>query len=296
MPEELAADLVIDATGRGSRTPTWLAAHGYAAPEEDRVQVGVHYATRLFHRDPATLGGARMVLVAAAPGVHRGGFAQAIEGGRWLVTLIGVLGTRPPEDLGGFMAYASTLLADDIHQIVAEAEPAGGPWTMSYPASIRRRYERLRRFPERLVVIGDAVCSFNPTYGQGMSVATTEALVLRDLLDAGMGRIGRRFFRKMRRIVDVPWDQSVGADLRDPQVIGPRTQRWRVLTPYHDRVMKAAHRDPVVSHALTNVLGLVAPPQSLVHPRMVARVLRSDRRRLGGAVPTEPTPSPALHG
>jgi 2-polyprenyl-6-methoxyphenol hydroxylase-like FAD-dependent oxidoreductase len=300
----LAADLVIDATGRGSRTPAWLEANGYPAPVEDRVQVGVHYTTRLFHRDPAAARNARMILIGSAPGVHRGGFAQAIEGDQWLVTLIGVLGTRPPEDLEGFVAYASTLLADDIHRIVADGAPASEAWTMSYPASVRRRYERLRRFPERFVVVGDAQCSFNPTYGQGMSVATQEALLLRDLVEAGLDRVGVRFFRRARRLVDVPWDQSVGADLRDPQVEGPRTLRWRLLQPYLDRVFRAAHRDPEVSRTLMHVLGLVARPEVLVHPRMVGRVLRlaSARRstapHTGAALPAagaDAAPTSAVH-
>lgn len=281
-PTTLAADLVVDATGRGSRTPRWLADLGFDPPTTERVRVDVHYRTRLFRRDRPGPGGARQVLVTSEPGLPRAGFAQAVEGDRWLVTLVGVLGTRPPADLDGFRAFAGTLAAPDIHAIVADAEPAGQAVHATYPASVRHRYDRLRRFPGRFVVVGDAVCSFNPTYGQGMSVAVSEASVLRDLLDGGLDRIGPRFFRRSRGLVDVPWDQSVGADLRHPQVEGPRTVRWRLLTPYLTSVFRAAHHDATVARTLLEVMGLIERPEALLRPALVARVVRSLRtaRRL----------------
>jgi hypothetical protein len=142
------------------------------------------------------------------------------------------------------------------------------------------------------VVVGDAMCSFNPVYGQGMSVAAREARILRDVVDRGLDRIGPRLFRRARRIVDIPWDQSVGSDLRDPRVVGPRPLRWRLITAYLDRVFPAATRDPVVALRLLHVIGLVAAPESLMHPAVVARVLR-DRRRHGAPIPAGAEMAPA---
>jgi 2-polyprenyl-6-methoxyphenol hydroxylase-like FAD-dependent oxidoreductase len=289
--EGLHADLVVDATGRGSRTPHWLAELGFPVPETDEVHVDVRYTTRFF-RSATPPGGAKQILVTGNPGNQRGAFAQAVEGDRWLVTLMGMHGEQPPSDLGGFIDYARRLAASDIAELISGATPDGDAETTTYPASRRRRYERLRRFPERYVVLGDAMCSFNPIYGQGMSVAAREARILRDVVDRGLDRIGPRFFRRARRIVDIPWDQSVGADLRDPRVIGPRPLRWRLITAYLDRVFPAATRDPVVALTLFHVIGLVAAPETLMRPAVVARVLR-DRRRHGAPISAGAEMAPA---
>ena len=228
--EAVEADLVVDATGRGSRSLRWLAALGYTVPREERLEVGVHYTTRLFRRAPQTFGEWRNVTVAIPPGERRGAVALAVEGDRWLVTLIGILGERPPTALDAFLEYARTLWADDVYAVVADAEAIGEASTGAFAANERRRYDRLRRFPGGYVVIGDAVCALNPVYAQGMSVALGEALALASVLDAhGLDRVGRRFFRRTRRIVDVAWSMATDADLGHPGVEGRRTARWRVF-------------------------------------------------------------------
>ena len=159
-PEQaLAADLVVDATGRGSRSPRWLAALGYPVPDAEQIHVGVHYTTRTFLRSPAASGEWGSVNAAVPPGERRGAVALAVEGDRWLVTLIGVLGERPPTDRDGFVQYARTLWTPDVHAVIAGAEAIGEASTGAFPANVRRRYDRLRRFPEHYVVTGDAACS-----------------------------------------------------------------------------------------------------------------------------------------
>jgi 2-polyprenyl-6-methoxyphenol hydroxylase-like FAD-dependent oxidoreductase len=286
--EACVADIVVDATGRASRTPAWLAELGYAPPAEERIHVGVRYTTRFFHRHPDDLDGCLQVLVGAEPGDRRGGFATVVEGDRWQVTLAGMLGERAPADLDGFTAYAGSLPATrDISDVVAGAAPRGDAATTTYPANTRRRYDRLTRFPERYAVIGDAVCSFNPVYGQGMSVAVQEALSLAGVLDAGgLPSVGRRFFAASRRVVDVAWSLATEADLADPQVQGPRTRRWQVTNAYMRRLLPVAHRDPVVAQTLLGVIGLVAPPERLVHPRILWRVATGARRGVGQPAPS----------
>jgi 2-polyprenyl-6-methoxyphenol hydroxylase-like FAD-dependent oxidoreductase len=272
------ADLIVDATGRGSRTPRWLEEFGYAAPDVDEVHVDVRYTTRLFRRRPGSTDAFRQVLVAGSPTELRRAYLQAIDGDRWLVTLIGYLGDTPPTDLAAFVDWAATLATPEVHDIVAASEPLGDAVSATYKASVRRRYDRLRRFPDGLVVIGDAICSFNPTYGQGMSVATQEAMALADLVRRqGTQGIALAFFRKARRLIDVPWDLSVGGDLTIAGVRGPRTLRWRAVSAWVARVFRASHRDPVVGHTLLEVMGLVTPPERLMAPAMVRRVLAAQR-------------------
>ena len=273
-----AGDLVVDAGGRGSRSPHWLAELGYTAPDEQRFRVGVHYTTRLFHRTEQDLDGCRHVVVSIPRGQRRGGLALAVEGDRWLVTLVGLAGERPPADLDGFAAYARSLWTPDLHGLVAGGAPVGEASTGAFPTYLRRRYDRLGRVPGRFVPVGDAVCSLNPLYAQGMSVAVREAAALGQVLDRhGPQRAGPAFFRRTRPIVDHAWALATGADLGHPELEGPRTSGWRVLDGYLGRLLPVAHHDPVVARAFLAVSGLVEPPRHLMHPRIAWRVLRAGR-------------------
>jgi 2-polyprenyl-6-methoxyphenol hydroxylase-like FAD-dependent oxidoreductase len=244
--EELEADLVVDATGRGSRSPVWLEELGYPQPTEHEVRIGVAYASRVYRRRHDHANGDRAVVVAATVERPRGGVMLAMEGDRWMVTLNGYLGQRPPTDPDGFVAFAAGLPAPDIFEVICDAEPLGEVLPARYPASLRRRYERLGRFPDGYLVTGDAVCAFNPIYGQGMSVAALEALALGECLRASPTDLARRFFAEVARIVDIPWGIAVGADLRFPGIEGPRTAKVRFVNAYLARFHLAAATDPVL--------------------------------------------------
>jgi 2-polyprenyl-6-methoxyphenol hydroxylase-like FAD-dependent oxidoreductase len=268
----LTTDLVVDATGRSSRAPNWLAALGYEPPAEERFHVGVHYTTRLFRREPRDLDGCEHLVVTIPRGSRRGGVALAVEGDRWIVTLIGLLGERPPADLDGFLDYARTLWVGDLHQLAAAATPIGEASIGGFPSYLRHRYDRVRRFPDRFVVTGDAVCSLSPLYAQGMSVAINEARALGQVLDRhGLDRVGRRVFQRTTRTVDDAWMMSTGADLGHPDVIGPRPAQWRLVNAYIDRLLRVAHHDPLVATAFMEVNAMVASPQHLMRPRIVWR-------------------------
>lgn len=284
----LDADLVVDTTGRGSPSPRWLEALGYGAPEEESPEVGVHYTSRLLHRDPADLGRCRHVLVDIPPHAPRGGAALAVEDGRWLVTLIGMLGERPPADLEGFRDYAASLWTGDLHEIVRGADPIGAASRRAFPAFSRHRYDRLPRLPERYVVSGDAVCSFDPRFGQGMTVALTEAMELGRVLDEhGLDRVGERLLSAAGSAVQDAWELTTGADLAHAEVDGPRPLPWKITTAYSQRLLPVAHHDPEVAAAFVRVIGMLdrppaadAPPHPLARPRPVA----AERRvhQLGG--------------
>jgi 2-polyprenyl-6-methoxyphenol hydroxylase-like FAD-dependent oxidoreductase len=272
--ELLGADLVVDATGRGSRTPAWLEALGYPRPAKEQVRVGLGYATRIYRLPPDALGGDLAVLQAATPRHPRAGALQLLEGDRWMVTLAGILGDHPPTDPVGFLAFARSLRFPDIYQAVRDATPLDDPVAFRFPASVRHRYEKLDRFPDGLLVMGDAVASFNPIYGQGMSVAALEALALRRHLAHGTAPRPRHWFRELARVVDVPWDIAAGGDLVFPGVQGRRTAKVRLVSAYLARLHAAAAHDADLAGAFVRVAGLVAPPGSLLRPGVAARVLR----------------------
>lgn len=282
------ADLVVDACGRASRSPVWLAELGYPTPPEQRVPVDVTYVTRVYRREPRHLDGLLGALTNAVPGRPRTGIVAAQEDGRFAVALSGMLGEQPPSDHEGFTRFAESLGMPVISRFVRDAVPVGGPAQMRYPASVRRRYERLRHFPLGYLVVGDAVCSFNPVYGQGMTVAATEGLLLRSLLAGGPDRLARRFFRGAGKLIDGPWSIAVGTDLRFPQVPGPRSVRVRLVNWYVHRLHAAARTDAVLGEAFLRVLNLVDPPTRLLRPAIARRVLRG-----GGA---DPVPAASVAG
>ena len=268
------ADLVVDATGRGSRTPRWLQKLGYPPPDESRLEIGLGYASRTYRLRPGALGTDQGVVTGATPTVPRGGVLTAVEGDRYLLTLSGMLGDHPPIDPAGFEAFAATLVFPDITDALKGAQPQDDPVAIRFPASVRRRYERLRRFPQRLLVIGDAVCSFNPVYGQGMTVAALEALALRRLLAGGVPQ-PRRYFRDIARLVDVAWDTATGGDLAFPQVPGPRPAKVRLVNAYLARLQEAAAADASLATAFVRVVGMLDPPRTLLRPDRLIRVLRA---------------------
>jgi flavin-dependent dehydrogenase len=225
----LTADLVVDATGRGSRTPVWLETLGYPRPPVDQVRIGIGYASRTYRLVPGLLDGNLGILIAPTPDHPRGGALAAVENDRILVTLFGILGDHPPTDPRGFTDFAATLQFPDIHHALRDAEPLDEPVPFRHPTSERHRYERLSRFPDGLLVMGDAMCTFNPIYGQGMSVVALQALAMRAQLQQHTRPRPVRFFRQIGRIVDVPWSMATGGDKAWPREVGTRTVQLRVL-------------------------------------------------------------------
>jgi 2-polyprenyl-6-methoxyphenol hydroxylase-like FAD-dependent oxidoreductase len=272
-PEVVTTDLFVDATGRGNRGATWLRSLGYDPAPEERIDSGLVYVSREYRRRRGDAE-ADAYIVGAEANAPRGGVALSAEGDRWLVTLFGMARDVPPTDPAGYHAFAARLPVPDLYHLLQRLEPLSDPRLMRIPVSIRRRYERLERFPEGYLVLGDALCQFNPSYGQGMTVAACEAAALRQCLaqNPGDGLAGR-FFRRAARITDVPWDMSVGGDLRFPFVEGPRTARVRLLNRYVARLHRAAAAHPSVGRAFLRVANLQDPPQRLFAPAVLGRVL-----------------------
>jgi 2-polyprenyl-6-methoxyphenol hydroxylase-like FAD-dependent oxidoreductase len=235
-----------------------------------------------------------IIVGAVPPDGRRGGGAIAVEGDSWLVTLGGLGGEQAPTEPQAFIQYARTLPVSDLYDLVVDGEPLGDPVLMRYPTARRRRYDRLERFPERLVVTGDALCSFNPIYGQGMSVAAVEAVALGTCLDAGTHGIGRRFFAAVEQVVGDAWGMAASGDAEFlPEVAGRRPVPERLIGGYIVRVMQAASHDPAVSRAFREVMAMTRRPPSLLHPRLAARVLAATWRTKGISGAVRPTKASA---
>jgi 2-polyprenyl-6-methoxyphenol hydroxylase-like FAD-dependent oxidoreductase len=275
--EDVPADLVVDCTGRGGRSDRWLAALGYPAPSVTTVTVDVAYATR-FYRRPAGRSGGGVFVLPTAPRQTRVGLMLPVEGDRWLVSLGGWHTEHAPGDPESFARHARGLPDAGIAAVVDGGEPLTDIVTYRFPSSRRRRFERLRRLPAGYVASADAICSFNPVYGQGMTCATQEAEALGAALDrhgsptAGMAR---DFYRAAATIIATPWLFAAGGDFEYPQTRGRRPPGIRLLNRYSRRVQRAAVSSTEVRRTFAAVQHLIAPPAALFTPAMVAKVLRN---------------------
>jgi len=273
-PEVLLADLVLDVTGRGSRMPAWLRELGYEAPAEDKVKVDLAYTSRHFRlkRDPFTTDIA--IIAAATPSHPRGAFFYPMPDGETVeLSLTGILGDYPPTDPEGFLAYTKSLPVPDFYDYVHDAEPVDDAVRFKFPASVWRRYDQLTRFPENLLVMGDAVCSFNPIYAQGLTVSGMEALTLREHLRKPGPTNAIEFFAEISGQIASPWEFSATADLGYPGVEGERTEQILMINGYIAALQAAAVHDPVLTDAFLRVAGLVDEPMALMRPDIQQRVM-----------------------
>jgi 2-polyprenyl-6-methoxyphenol hydroxylase-like FAD-dependent oxidoreductase len=273
--ETVAADLVVDAAGRGSRTPAWLSEFGFPAPASTRIRAGVSYVTRFYAREPQQLDGRFGTLVTPYPGKPRGAAVLRQEGDRWVVLLAGMVGTEPPLDEDGMIGYAQRLACPDIAAVLRESTPLTEPLKYSYPESAWLHYEALSAYLGSYLVIGDAFCTFNPIYGQGITVAALQALRLRELLPAADPDLALRYFAAVGRLVAAAWETSASSDLRFPQVEGKRRPEAGVLNAYGEKFRAAASVDPALGRTFLRVANMIDKPAKLLSPGNVVRVLRA---------------------
>ncbi len=280
--EEVAADLVVDASGRGSQAPQWLALLGYPSVEESCVKVDIGYASRIYRRPDGTpLDQKVLIIYPTPPSGKRGGYVFPIEDRCWMVTLVGWLRDYPPGDEIDFLGYARSLPVPTLYEVIKNAEPLTPIVTYKFPSNRWRHYERLPRFPDGFVVLGDAVCSFNPIDGQGMTTAALEAKALQTCLCqqqkcSGKGDItglARRFQKAAARVIKVPWLLATCEDFRYAETEGHRPPGMRLLQWYSRRVHKLAGSHPVTTLRFYEVLHMLKPPIALFEPPILLAVL-----------------------
>jgi 2-polyprenyl-6-methoxyphenol hydroxylase-like FAD-dependent oxidoreductase len=283
------ADLLVDAAGRGSATPRWLREHGWPAPETSEIGMRISYASRLFRVPEGPHDWRGMLVYPRVPEQTRGAALYFQEGDRWIATLGSYVGEDPPRSDEAFLAFAKGLPSPEVYELLCSAEPLGPIETFRYPGAHRRHYERLRRFPPGLVVMGDAVCSFNPVFGQGMTSAALQAEHLATCLDRhGLAALQRPFARGVARICDAPWFLSTSMDLRYPHTVGRRSPLQPLLNWYLDRFFLAMAGDFRLFRDFMRVLHQLASPAVLARPSTLAKVMAAAWRppqRLTGERP-----------
>jgi 2-polyprenyl-6-methoxyphenol hydroxylase-like FAD-dependent oxidoreductase len=283
----LHADLVVDASGRHSRTPQWLAQLGYAAPPTETINSDMRYASRFYAKPEQFPAVWQSLIVNSRPPHGHAGLILSVDHGRWHVTLGGMAGHAPPTDEEGFLECARSLPDPSIYEALRVAQPLTPIRGYGTPQNHLRHFERMARWPSGFIVTGDAVCAFNPIYGQGITVSAMEAMDLKRCLqeqqDSPRADFERRFQQQVAKTVADPWLLATNQDQRWPTVTlsGARPHpALRLLHGYMDLVLYSAVVDPVIARAYSQVVTLISPPRSLVRPRMVARVLAVAGKRV----------------
>jgi 2-polyprenyl-6-methoxyphenol hydroxylase-like FAD-dependent oxidoreductase len=269
--QELPADLVVDAMGRGAHTPAVLENLGYGRPVEDHIVMRTTYVSQPLRIPPGTLT-EKVSLISPAPGRPTGMFLNGYEHDTWIFTVFGMVGHDPPRDMAGMLSFAEDYTPPHLQAAVRTGEPLGPVVEHRMPSSQWRRYDKMRRLPDGLVVCGDAICSFNPIYGQGMAVAALDAVALRDCLRRGVTALPRRYFRAAAKAIAVAWQIGATDDLAIPEVEGRRTPSMRVTSRLVDLVLTACESDAVVATQFFKVAWLVDPPIRLLRPAFLYRV------------------------
>jgi 2-polyprenyl-6-methoxyphenol hydroxylase-like FAD-dependent oxidoreductase len=284
--EQLHADLIVDAGGRGSRLPHWLESLGYSPPEESTVDVHIGYASRIYERSEQGGRDWQILAVYGTPPDHtRTGYLFPVEGGRWLATAVGFLQDYPPDDEAGFLEFARSLEVPDFYEAIKDAKPLTPIATFKFPCHRWRRYERLARIPDGLLALGDAVCCFNPVYGQGMSTCALQV----DLLDRMLRQCGRevpagfakRFFQQSAKIIANPWLLATTSDFLYPQTRGKRPFGIRFLHWYLVRLFELCAWNKTVLLRFYRVLNFLDEPAVLFRPATIFRVLLGSLRDRG---------------
>jgi 2-polyprenyl-6-methoxyphenol hydroxylase-like FAD-dependent oxidoreductase len=275
--ETLEAGLVVDTSGRGSRTPQWLEALGHPRVEETNIHIDVRYATRLYHRPRDFEPGWEMLSISPRlPHQPRVGSIQRIEGDRWLVTLGGWLGDGPSTtDDADFLEFARSLSQPHLYEALRNAEPAGPIHHYRFSHNQWRHYERMPRFPEGLAVMGDAFCSFNPIYGQGMTTGAMQAQALGECLREGLDGVAQRYRRRVGQLLSTAWTMATSGDLRFPQVEGKRPPGFALMNWYGDRFQQLASHDEEALLTFVRMMQMIEPPTALFSPRLALKVLTS---------------------
>ncbi|MER7888418.1 FAD-dependent oxidoreductase [Micromonospora sp. NPDC094482] len=291
-----AADLVVDAMGRSSRLSDWLADNGWPRPPMQRMPIKLNYATALFKRDEKVSDTWVVVYhtMAGKGRTARIGGINSVEGDRWIMLVAGYDDDRPSRDVADFTARCREHYPQMFGDIAERGEMLGGVVTYHQADSRRRDFHRLDRLPAGLVAAGDAIASFNPVYGQGMTSATLHASCLSAYLRSGPklhDEPAWAYFDQVRVIVDAAWQISTSADIELPHVDGPYPRGYRVTKWFGDLVFRASLTDQVLSDRLSRVTTMVDHPATLSRPGTLLRALRLGLLRGRGA-PTRPEDRP----
>ncbi|MBR1156907.1 NAD(P)/FAD-dependent oxidoreductase [Bradyrhizobium sp. JYMT SZCCT0428] len=273
---EIAADFIVDASSRGALTLELLDRVGLLRPQETEIGIDLRYATAMFEIPPSAPCDWRAVLHRPAAQSGRGGLLVPVENNCWQVNLTGMHGQLVPESVGEFIAFAKTLRTQTIHDAIKDAVPIGPIHRFGFPGSIRRHFERLDSFPDRLLPLGDVICRFNPAFGQGMSVAAQEVGVLKRLIEARsldadpLNGLAQSFFVAIQDFLAAPWTVTE-SDFIFEKTRGQRPNDFHQRLKLNLALQRVASEDATVHQIMSEVTHLMKRSSALRDPQIVSR-------------------------
>ncbi|MEQ8676376.1 MAG: FAD-binding protein [Aggregatilineales bacterium] len=282
--QAIYADLIVDASGRYSKTSEWLADAGYPAPPETIVDPKMGYATRWYQLPEEVELEIPAVLIQPGiiPDLYRGAAAAVLENRQVVITLAGMNGDYPPTEEQAFLDYARSLPDSTVANWIETLSPVS-PIAGFRAVNRLRHYGRAKYYPEHFIATGDAVCALDPIYGQGMTVALLHVNALKTLLEksSSMEGFANRFHRKLAKVNLVPWLMAASEDRRYPLTEGDKPTMFDNLAHrYIVQLFLATPHDPVVARTLLRVLHMLQHPLYLIHPRVLWGIVRVWVKRL----------------
>ncbi|WP_338927125.1 FAD-dependent oxidoreductase (plasmid) [Mycetohabitans endofungorum] len=272
----VAADFVVDASGRGTRMPEWLREAGFGSVKTSIVKTELGYASRIYRRIPALAAQWQVLLVLPnTPQQRAMGVISPIEAERWMVTTGGWFGHFPGSDPAEFLDALASLPVPDIYNVIRAAEPLSDVATFRMPGSRRTHYDRIAHWPAGLLIVGDALSSMNPLYSQGMTICALEAECIDRHVDAALADASawRDVQRRLCGIVDDAWHMATTEDLRFPETVGERNWRTRLHHWYGTGLGRVSAHHRRALETQIGVTNLVTPPSRLYSPAIATRVV-----------------------
>lgn len=282
------ADLVVDCMGRAARTPAWLESMGYDRPPETTADVDVAYSTSLIRLRPGTLH-EKLVFISPTAGCPRAMLLFQHEQDTCEVVALGIGGVKPPTDRDEFLDYLAAFAPAHIVEALRESEQLAAIHAHRFHQARWRRYDKMRRFPDGLLAFGDAVCSFNPAWGQGMTTAAKQALCLREALESGLDNLAPRVHRSVARTLRPVWTFNaesdriiLGIEHGEPSVLD------RITAASMNRFFRAASQDGQLAQRLLRVVGMLESPTHFLAPSVGLGIAAGGR--------SAPSGPPAIDG
>ncbi len=282
LPEFLATDLVVDCSGRGSRLSAWLQALGYGKVPISQIQVDVAYATRIM-KEPVHPPDFKVLAHVSPHPIKRSAVMFRIENKQWMVTLFGYHGEHPPTEEKGWMEFARSLEKQEVQATISSFTPLSKITMFKFPFTLRRHFEKMRRFPNRLLALGDSVCSFNPIYGQGMTSAAVQAAALEKGLQQCEGMNEKKRTQSLKRLrkeiskaVEPCWQAVASEDFRHPETVGDKAAAATLINWYTYRIHRLSEKDPQIMRRFLQVMHMQKPVNNLFDFRTILKVLTTN--------------------
>ena len=276
--QHIQTDFVVDAGGRNSKTPQWLTTLGYQPPQETIINSFLGYASCWYQKpDGFEADWKGLLIEAEPPNKTRGGVLYPVEGNRWIVTLMGAGKDYPPTDEHKFLDFARSLRHPILSEVIAKSKPISPIYSYRRTENRLLHYEKLSQLPEGFIAIGDAVCAFNPIYGQGMTTAALEALVLDQSLQKRLNltQFTQHFYQQLYQVIQNPWMLATGEDFRWKTTIGGQANlSTLILQKYTDQLMTITNKNHNLYYIWLKVLHMLEPPTALFHPQFILKVLQ----------------------